>query len=217
MKIPISHIIRSRRRSIALVITPDARLIVRAPLRATLSEIETLVEQKRNWIIKKLLQVQKKQDIHRMNPFREGELFRYKGNQYPLTITSRERSIRLNDNHILFPERYLTHPERAMIYWYAHEALRYIAERVEYYTNKHGFRHTGITVTGARTRWGSCSPANRLCFSWRLILTPEPVIDYVVVHELCHTIEKNHSVKFWDKVGAILPDYKTRRALLKEY
>ena len=217
MLITISRILRSRRRTIALVITRDARLIVHAPLQTTMTEIETLVEHKRNWITKKLLQVQEKQDLHRMNPFRDGELFRYKGDQYPLKITPRERSIRLNENHILFPEKYLANPERAMTYWYAHEALRTIAERVEYYTERHGFRHTGITVTGARTRWGSCSPANRLCFSWRLILTPESVIDYVVVHELCHTLEKNHSMKFWNKVGAILPDYKARRALLKEY
>jgi hypothetical protein len=217
MKIPISQILRSRRRSIALIITRDARLVVRAPLQTTMTEIEALVEKKRSWITKKVTQVQQKQNIHRMNPFRDGELFRYKGNQYPLRITSDERSIRLNDNHILFPERYLAHPEQAMIYWYAHEALRILAERVQYYSNTHGFRHTGITVTGARTRWGSCSQANRLCFSWRLILTPEPVIDYVVVHELCHTLEKNHSARFWNRVGAILPDYKQRKALLKEY
>jgi len=217
MKIPISKILRSRRRSIALIITPDARLVIRAPLQTTMTEIEALVEHKRNWITKKLLQVQQKQTVHRMNPFRDGELFRFKGIQYPLLIVPGERSIRMNDNHILFPERFLANPERAMIHWYAHEALRTLAERVQYYSKTYGFRHTGITVTGARTRWGSCSPANRLCFSWRLILTPEPVIDYVVVHELCHTVEKNHSARFWNKVGAILPDYRARKQLLKEY
>ncbi|HNS17820.1 MAG TPA: SprT family zinc-dependent metalloprotease [Bacteroidales bacterium] len=217
MKIPISRIIRSRRHTIALIITRDARLVVRAPLQATMTEIEALVEHKRSWITKKLQQVQQRQDVHRMNPFKDGELFRYKGKQYPLTITSSERSIHLNDNHILFPERYLANPERAMIYWYAHETLRTISERVRHYAETYGFRHTGITVTGARTRWGSCSPANRLCFSWRLILTPETVIDYVVVHELCHTVEKNHSQRFWNKVASILPDYKERKRILKEY
>ncbi len=217
MHIPISRIIRSRRRTIALVITRDARLVVRAPLQMTMAEIEALVEKKRSWITKKLQQSQQRQDLHRMNPFRDGELFRYKGKQYPLMIVAGERSIRLNDNHILFPERYMAQPERAMIYWYAHEALRTVAELVKHYTDTYGFHHTGITVTGARTRWGSCSPSNRLCFSWRLILTPETVIDYVVVHELCHTVEKNHSARFWNKVGAILPDYKARKQLLKEY
>ncbi len=217
MKISISRILRSHRRTIALVITRDARLVVRAPLQTTMAEIETLVERKQNWITTKLAQAQQRQGLHRMNPFSDGELFRYKGQQYPLTITTNERSIRLNDHHILFPERLLANPERAMIYWYAHEALRTVAERAQYYSETYGFRHTGITVTGARTRWGSCSQANRLCFSWRLILTPEPVIDYVVVHELCHTVEKNHSARFWNRVGAILPDYKERKALLKEY
>jgi predicted metal-dependent hydrolase len=217
MKITISEIFRSHRRTIALIITPDARLIVRAPLRAKMAEIESLVEQKRNWITKKLLQADKKQNIHTLNPFTNGELFRYKGQQYPLVITSGERSIRLNEHELLFPDRFMHSPEHALVHWYVREMLRYAEERVNFYTNRYGFTHTGISITGARRRWGSCSHANRLCFSWRLILLPEHVIDYVVVHELCHTVEKNHSRAFWEKVETVMPDYKASRALLKQY
>jgi predicted metal-dependent hydrolase len=217
MKILVSQIIRSRRRTIALIITPDARLVVRAPMRTSLAEIESLVERKRTWITKKIAQVEKKQNIQKLNPFRNGESFWLKGNQYLLNITPEERSILLKDNTLYFPERYLNNPERALIHWYAREALHHISDRVEYYANRYGFRHTGITISGARRRWGSCSHVNRLCFSWRLIRLPEPVIDYVVVHELCHTVEKNHSRAFWKKVEAVMPDYKARRALLKEY
>jgi len=79
-----------------------------------------------------------------------------------------------------------------------------------------GLSYTGITITGARTRFGSCSSRNRLCFSWRLMQYPEPAIDYVVVHELAHLVHRNHGPEFHALVASILPDHKHRRALLKE-
>lgn len=79
-----------------------------------------------------------------------------------------------------------------------------------------GLSPAGITVTSARTRFGSCSSANRLCFSWRLMQYPEAAIDYVVVHELAHIVHKNHSPAFYALVETYMPDYKQRRALLKE-
>lgn len=217
MKTTISQIFRSHRRTIALIITPDGQLVVRAPWWATRREIESLVERKQNWITTKLLQAEKKHDFHTWKPFQNGEGFWYMGHQYALSLSSSQRMILLNDQYLLFPARFLNHPVRAMIRWYARQALRHISERVEYFTARNGFDHTGITITGARHRWGSCSHTNRLCFSWRLILLPEQLIDYVVVHELCHTVEKNHSRTFWAEVEAVLPDYKSRRAHLKEY
>lgn len=87
--------------------------------------------------------------------------------------------------------------------------------KVAYYASKMGVRPTGITITGARTRFGSCSPKNRLCFSWRLMAYPEAAIDYVVVHELAHILHRDHSPAFHAQVARILPDHKERRALLK--
>ena len=79
-----------------------------------------------------------------------------------------------------------------------------------------GLRPTGITITGARTRFGSCSPQNRLCFSWRLMEYPEDAIDYVVVHELAHLVHRNHGPEFHALVGSVLPDQDRRRAMLRE-
>ena len=78
-----------------------------------------------------------------------------------------------------------------------------------------GLTYTGITITGAKTRYGSCSPKNRLCFSWRLMAYPESAIDYVVVHELAHIVHRNHGPEFHKLVESVLPDHKERRALLK--
>ncbi|MCD7881306.1 MAG: M48 family metallopeptidase [Clostridiales bacterium] len=88
--------------------------------------------------------------------------------------------------------------------------------KVAHYASIMGVSPTGITVTGARTRFGSCSPKNRLCFSWRLMAYPEAAIDYVVVHELAHIRHKNHSPAFHGFVASVLPDHLERRQLLKQ-
>jgi predicted metal-dependent hydrolase len=85
-----------------------------------------------------------------------------------------------------------------------------IAERVAWYAAKYGFTYKQVKITSAQTRWGSCSAKGTLSFAWRLVMAPVPEIDFVVVHELVHTVEKNHGKAFWAKVKAILPDYKQR-------
>lgn len=90
-----------------------------------------------------------------------------------------------------------------------------IPPRVEYYARLMGLAPTGVKITGARTRFGSCSPNNSLCFSWRLMEYPAEAVDYVVVHELSHLVHKNHSREFYALVESVLPDYKKRKSLLK--
>ena len=95
-------------------------------------------------------------------------------------------------------------------------AKELLPKRVAAFGQIMGLKPSGITITGARTRFGSCSPKNRLCFSWRLMQYPEEAIDYVVVHELAHLVHRNHGPEFHSLVESVLPDHKQRRALLKE-
>ncbi len=90
-----------------------------------------------------------------------------------------------------------------------------LPERVAHYSAIMGLTPTGITVTGAQKRFGSCSGKNRLCFSWRLMRYPQEAIDYVVVHELAHIRHKDHSKAFYALIATVLPDYKEREALLR--
>lgn len=94
-------------------------------------------------------------------------------------------------------------------------AAEIIPKRVEYYAKEMGVQPIGIKITSAKTRFGSCSGKNSLCFSWRLLLYPPEAVDYVVVHELAHIREKNHSPAFYAVVASVLPDYKAREQLLK--
>ena len=114
--------------------------------------------------------------------------------------------------------RHLAHPEptdeerKALIA----RAKEYLPMRFDYWSGIMGLTPTGLKITSARTRFGSCSGKNSICFSWRLMEYPEEAVDYVVVHELAHIVHKNHGPDFWALVGQYMPDYKRRRALLRE-
>ena len=95
-------------------------------------------------------------------------------------------------------------------------ARQVLPQRVEHYAARMGLRPTGVKITSARSRFGSCSSKNSLCFSWRLMAYPPEAVDYVVVHELAHIRHKSHSSAFYACIAAILPDHKQRRALLKQ-
>lgn len=95
------------------------------------------------------------------------------------------------------------------------KALEIIPKKVEYYSRIIGVSPVSVKITAAKTRFGSCSGKNSLCFSLYLADYPDEAVDYVVVHELCHILEHNHSKRFWKAVEKYLPDYKTRQQLLK--
>lgn len=97
----------------------------------------------------------------------------------------------------------------------AEKALKYIPERVAYFAEQVGVSYGRITIRSQKTRWGSCSNKGNLNFNCLLMLTPPEVIDYVMVHELCHRKEMNHSKAFWNEVGKVLPDYKIWEKWLK--
>jgi len=99
---------------------------------------------------------------------------------------------------------------------YRKKARKQLEDRAAYYAGLMGVTYNRITVRAAKTRWGSCSARGNLNFHWKLILMPPEVLDYVVVHELAHRREMNHSSRFWAEVERIMPDYKRRRKWLKE-
>ena len=101
--------------------------------------------------------------------------------------------------------------------WYKAQARSLLSGRVDFFAGRHAIRVGKVRISSARTRWGSCSARGTLSFTWRLVMAPPEVIDYVVVHEMCHLKEMNHSGAFWARVEAILPDYKARRKWLKDH
>lgn len=114
------------------------------------------------------------------------------------------------------PQKEKTPYERRLEAPYRQAAKEYITKRADYFADQLGVSYCTITIRDQKTRWGSCSSKGNLSFNWRLILAPPKVLDYVVVHELCHRREMNHSPRFWALVQSMMPDYKQHRKWLKE-
>ncbi|MCK5429111.1 MAG: M48 family metallopeptidase, partial [Anaerolineales bacterium] len=117
----------------------------------------------------------------------------------------------------LLTQTALTHAEEIFTRWYKNQARRVITQRVEKFAKENGFVYKRIRITSAKTRWGSCSSKDSLNFTWRLVMAPIYAIDYVVIHELVHLEEKNHSKAYWYKVKKLMPDYKYRRSWLHDH
>ena len=166
-------LIRSRRKTLALEITRDAKLVVRAPLRCPQREIDRFLQQKEQWIALHMAKMQARRESH------------------PEPTAEQEAALRQKAKEIL-------------------PAL------VAQYAARMGVEPAGITVTGARTRFGSCSPKNRLSFSFRLMEYPMEAIEYVVVHELAHIRHKNHGADFYKEIEAVLPHWREANQLLKK-
>ena len=209
-------LVRSRRRTLALSVTADATLVVRAPMRTPLFYIEELIARKINWIRKAIVRMSRhpRRVVHK---YIDGESFLYLGQSYTLSIVKdAHNKLAFKDGFILKTCEH-RHARELFTDWYKREAKEKITERVARIARHTGLPYKSVRITSAKKRWGSCSSSGRLNFSWRLILAPLSVIDYVVAHELAHLTHKNHSRAFWNKVQAIYPNYAESKAWLRHH
>ncbi len=213
--IPIEKIVRSRRRTIALVITPDAHLIIRAPLRAPAAMIDEVIREKSGWIRKKIGEMKERPQVV-VHAYEEGEIFWFLGRSYPLHIVDDPGAEILRNDRICVSCNLLPDIRRGIQRWYMAEAHKEIHSRCMWFSMMTGYSPASVRITDARQRWGSCTCRGGLNFSWRLIQAPLEIVDYVIVHELVHLRQPDHSRKFWAKVEALMPDYKRRRTWLRE-
>lgn len=207
------EIIRSRRKTIALVIDNDGELIVRAPFFATDNDISQFIIEKQDWIIEKSLDMKKKLLNYPPLTFTDGETIPYLGNACVIH-RGFVKNVYCDGESFLIPE---TEDARdKLILWFKKEAARILKERVSHYAELMEVEPCGVRITSAKTRWGSCSYKNHLNFSWRLIMCPGEVIDYVVVHELCHIYHKDHSKNFWKSVKEVDVSYIEHEKWLRD-
>jgi hypothetical protein len=214
--VKIDQIIRTKRKSIALIVEPNGRLVVRAPMRISDADIKHLVKQKERWIREKQKRVKDKSTQSKPKVYMDREEFLYLGKSYNLKIVADLNPALVLSQKFYLSRRALPKAESVFTKWYREQARAVISERVKLYATRHGFKYRKIRITSARTRWGSCSSMGNLNFTWRLVMAPPEVIDYVVVHELAHLRVSNHSKEFWNQVEHIMPDYKQRLRWLKE-
>ncbi len=216
MSISIDKLVRSRRKTVALVVERDGSLTVRAPLRLAEVRIRAFVESHADWILKNQAKVRAALPAPSKR-YAEGERFLFLGGLYPLTIVSRQRpALALNGKAFRLAKSALPRAPEAFERWYKQQATLLLFKRVLILSGKYAFQYQKIRISSARTRWGSCSSSGTLSFTYRLVMAPLEVVDYVVLHELVHTQVRNHSKTFWNRLGELMPDYKTRLAWLKK-
>ena len=215
--IMIDKIIRSGRRTIGLEIGRDGSLIVRAPKNTPLAAIERLISEKRGWIIEKQRIVRERLAAVPGRQFVTGEQFLVLGKPYPLQVSEDTRAhLSFSGSQFILKKRYTKQARRLFWVWYRTKAAEIIPTRVAFYARKHGIPYKAVKISWAKSRWGSATTTGNLNFSWRLVMAPITVIDYVVVHELAHMIERNHSRRFWEHVASLYPNHERARKWLKD-
>jgi predicted metal-dependent hydrolase len=212
----IDEIIYSRRKTIALIVQPNGKVIVRAPLHTSQRIITEFVKTKYDWLEDTLARVKKKQTSNPTLRYEEGGLFWYLGKQYPLSLVSTQTKIFSFRQGFFLKKDHFPQVKSIFKKWYKQEARSILCERTQYYAQNFGFAFKKIKITSAKTRWGSYSTRGSINFTWRLVMAPLEIIDYVIIHELVHTKILNHSQKFWNQVEQYLPDYRKRRLWLKK-
>lgn len=211
--IPDYTISRSHRRTVSLHITPEGRLLVKAPFFVPSYFIRKFVEKHRVWIAKQVSNLHQSSNAIPKG-YLEGENFLFLGNKHSLRFKESIHEIILN-NELCFPSCLQFRIKKELTDWYVKQAKKIISERVNYFSSEMDTRYKKIGFSDTKSKWGSCGRDNSLQFNWHLVMAPLLVVDYVVVHELAHTFEKNHSRKFWKIVEKYKPAYRQYRSWLK--
>ena len=210
-----TQVVRSKRKTIAIIIQKDGSVQIRAPRFATSQQIQLFVQSKMSWIQSHQAKILKlKNPAHKYEP---GEKFLFLGNKYPLELSKANSPFLLLDGKFHLGWLKQQDAEKVFTEWYRKRAREIITERANLLAKQHSYVFKKIRISSARTRWGSCSPKGTLSFTWRLVLAPMEIIDYVIIHELVHLNIKDHSSAFWSRVQDIDPDYRKKRRWLREH
>lgn len=199
---------RSKRRTLAIVINRRGEIIVHAPIKYPDSKIFAFIDDKRQWIEKKVAEAKATYDELTLS---EGETISILGEEYSIRLIERAR-VRIDGQQIVLPTQ---DTKNKLVSYLKRVAKDYLTKRVAELAEMHGFKYQSIKITSATSRWGSCSGSNALNFTYKLVLCPKSVVDYIIIHELTHTIIKNHSKRFYNHIAKIMPNYKVAEQWLK--
>lgn len=220
------EILRKKKKNIAIQITPDGIVRVTSPEYIEDSYIYDVVYKRADWIISKLKLVKDMNNTILNKVYSKGDGIVYQGKEYKLKVIDEDKvqegiklkcgEFEVRVNAELDDNEKEKHIREKLREWYKHEAFKVFKERTRFYSEILRLYPNNIRVKEQKSLWGSCSSKNNINFNWKLIMAPEAVLDYIVVHELCHLKHRDHSKNFWNLVEKIIPDYKEKRKWLKE-
>ena len=205
-----TKIIKSKRKSISLIIEANGDFIVRAPIKAGETDIFKFINKKQNWIITKRNQ-QLKNAVKPLE-IKNGTKVTILGVNNTIILSESSR-VKVKDNIIYLPTQ---NSKEKLISYLKKLSKSVITSEIKDICEKYNFNYASISINSAKTRWGSCSGSNKLHFTYKLMFCPMDVVDYIIIHELCHTKVKNHSQKFWHLVETYYPDYRNCEKWLKQ-
>ncbi len=207
-------LIRSRRRTLAISVDECGQLIVRAPMRLSMAHIQRFITEKSAWIAERKKRAAEAAAKNPPHLYADGEPFVLLGQSYPMRRTETRRVV-LRGGVLELP--IAADAERAATLitgWYKAQAREYFSRELSRCAALMGLGLPKLRLSSAKTRWGSCSGTG-INLSWRLIMAPPEIIEYVVIHELAHMRYADHQAHFWAEVARYLPDYAARRRWLK--
>ena len=202
---------------------PDTRVTVEAPLESDLARIEEKVRKRAAWIVKQQRNFERYSFEMPPRQYVSGETHRYLGNQYRLKVLQSENGkecVIMDRERILIKTKNIQERERKkklLVEWYRGHAGQVYRERVvRWYPRfeRYEIVYPQVVVRQMKSRWGSCTAAGKITLNLKLIQFPKQLIDYIIVHELCHIIEHNHSAEFYALMSRIMPDWEERRKKL---
>lgn len=216
----IAEVIRTSRRKSADIRVEDGAVSVIVPLNTTTERIDQLLVAKRRWIKEKITLHRESAPIS-TKQYVSGEAFAYLGRNYRLKVERGNFApVRLLQGRLV-----VTVPQgkeqpqtvrNALVRWYKRQAEQKLTEKVERFAPAVGVEPAGVGIKTFRSRWGSCTAKGKLEFNWQIMMVPNRMVDYVVIHELCHLIRHDHSPEFWREVARVMSDYRECREWLRE-
>lgn len=201
-----------RRKTVSLTVERDGSLTIHAPEGTTEKVLEGFVRDKQFWVYTKLAEKDAWRHPVRPKAFVTGEGFRYLGRSYRLLLVDgQDVPLKLEAGRFKLARTKAAHGREHFVAWYKAHGLAWVARRVSLYGPRVGAEPSRVEVRDLGYRWGSCGRAGGLNIHWQTIVLPSNVVDYVVVHELVHLREPNHTPAFWTRVERVLPDYQQRK------
>lgn len=226
MSIPDYQLIRSNKRKTISLQVKAGKVRVLAPTRLAEQYIIDLVEEKSQWLQLKIAEQLTHSENQYEREYKTGESYFYLGNQYTLLIKQADTAnVSIVDNTIVISLKNIDinnaklslQVKKHLHAWYVNEAKQLLSRRFEAQLNYTKLTATSLKVRYYKSRWGSCDAKHRINLNWLLVMAPIQVIDYVIIHELCHTIHLNHSANYWQLVTKYYPNFKQAKAWLKQH
>lgn len=213
-------VIRKKRKTISIKIEENGEIVVGAPLKISSEYILLVVKNKIAWIIDKQEELELRDTRRVKRDFIQDSTFMYLGEEYPFRLVFEERRknilIELCDEFKIYTNTFDVEKLKIELEkWYRAETFKIVTRRINYYSNNFKDKVTAIKVKEQKRRWASCTGKNAILFNWRISMARVDIIDYIVVHEMCHMDYRDHSKHFWNRVAEIMPDYKEKHEWLK--